>query len=354
MEFQEITVHTWLDRVAISVGFGRVVEWLPIKIAPSTAAVSMGVFIDLVLLSIYQELTGTTPSFVRNPLVVVIPLTVLVGVVISRDIQHRYQSAIREMHIHDRTANPAQFETLCSDRLRWVAFLLGASTIVLNTAVFVTIPVILETGGVAALVGNFLIVPLFYAPVAVDFIVTFFSIQLLLPRRIRRSDFELDFLDPEGLGGLRPIGELIKHTYYYFVIGAVAVALFIYGPWIIEGPVSEPVRPSPIVDGLFTVGWLVGAGSVGHALYVFHRFMNEEKRKRLHELNTQYRELLQNPWNIAEHSIPEGKQEEAEKIQERMIQITSTREYPATFSMWTQLIISIILPKAVQMVLNSI
>lgn len=349
MELGDVEVDTWLDTLARYAGFDAVVERF--DVAPSTAAIVAVVVFDIVGLNVLRVLSGKPVSFVRNPLSVVIPLTMLFGVIISRDIHRRYQFALKEMHLERRTDSPGLFRALGGNRLRWGLWCVGAAVIYFNGVFLLTVPVIVETDGVAGLIGNFVLNPLVYVPVAVDFLAAFVAVQILLPRRIRNSDFELDFLDPEGLGGLRPVGELVKHTYYYFVIGMVAVALFVYGPWLFGGTFDAPVEPSSFINTLFTVAWLVGAGFVAHALYVFHRFMNEEKRERLHELNEQYRTLAENPYSITEHSIPEERTAEAEEIRNRMDQITSTNEYPATFSMWTQLLIGIVLPKALQMFL---
>lgn len=353
MGAQEFVVRTWLDDVASRVGFGTLAAKLPIRIAPSTLAVVCGLFIDTVVLQGYKEFTGGTATVFRNPFWLAIPVVIFSAVYITRDLTRRYHDALSELHIDSRVTDSDRFYYLVDRRIRWALFVLSATVIVANLVFFVTIPVIIETDGIAGVIGNFIIVPLVYVPVVTDFIATYLGIQVILPRRLARSDFELDFLDPERLGGLRPLGELVKHSYYYTVSGIIALALFIYGPGIFGNLLSAPVEPSPIVDGLFTVAWLVGAFVVGYAIFVFHRLMRNQKREKLRKLNTQYRDLIEQPWDISNHRIPDSKSQQIEDLERRMDRVTSTREYPATFAMWTQLLIGIVLPKGVQLLLTS-
>lgn len=353
MGAQDVVVRTWLDDVASRVGFGTLAARLPVRIAPSTLAVVCGLFIDTVVLQGYKELTGGTATVFRNPFWLAIPVVILSGVWVTRDLTRRYHAALAELHIDSRVTDSDRFYHLVGTRIRWALFVLSATVIVANLVFFVTIPVIVETDGIAGLIGNFGIVPFVYVPVVTDFVATYLGIQVVLPRRLARSEFELDFLDPERLGGLRPLGELVKHSYYYTVSGIVALALFIYGPGLFGDLFSAPVQPSPVVDGLFTVAWLVGAFVVGYAVFVFHRLMHNQKREKLHELNKRYRDLIEQPWDISNHQIPDSKSQEVDDLERRMNRVTSTREYPATFAMWTQLLIGIVLPKGIQLLLTS-
>jgi hypothetical protein len=56
---------------------------------------------------------------------------------------------------------------------------------------------------------------------------------------------------------------------------------------------------------------------------------------------------------VKNYEIPEPHREEVEDLRERIQQISETREYPATFSIWSQLLLSIAIPKAIQLVLGS-
>ncbi|MBV0903871.1 hypothetical protein [Haloarcula salina] len=348
---EEIQVRTWLDALAARLGGDRLVDRLRYDISPSVLLVSAFLFVDAVVLQLYKELTGGSATVFQNPFWLVVPVGMLGAVLFTRTLQRRYRSALAEIHIEQRTARASDFESLIDDRLRWGLFVVGAVVILVNSYFFIGASVILRTDGLAGLFGNFVVVPFVYVPVAVDFIATYLGLQLVLPRRIRDTDLELDFLDPQGLGGLRPLGELVKHSYYYVMLGLAGFAVFIYGPWVFDGSITAPVKPSPLIDAVFTVGWVAAVGALAHALYVFHRFMNRQKREKLFELDRQYRDLIDGPWDIATHKRPETERERIEELENRMDRVTNTREYPATFAMWTQLLVGIILPKGIQLLL---
>lgn len=354
MTLQKPTITTWVDELAASIGIDSLIERTDYDIPPSVAAVSLILFIDTVPAQLAKEATGRTATILRNPLWLVIPLAILGALLVTRDLQRRLQMAVQEMHFDKRPTDVDLTEQMISDRLRWSLFLASAALVIINNLVFVTVPVILATDGIPGMIGNFVFTPFVYTPVIIDFVVTFLGIQIVIPRRMKNSNIELDFLDPEGLGGLRPIGELIKHSYYYVMLGIIAFALFVYGPTLFPDTLSAPVTPSPLIDSLFTFAWIAGVAAVGYSLYVFHRFMHQQKRDKLFELDRQYRDLVDHPWEISRHRIPEDTKGEVDRIKSRMDQVTSTKEYPATFAMWTQLIIGLILPKSVQLLLSGI
>lgn len=352
--FEEISVNTWLDTLASLLGVESIIDRLPYDIAPSVLLVWIFMFIDAVVLQVFKELTGGSASVFKNPFWLVIPFGMLAAVYLNRNLQRRYQQALQEMHLSKRHSTKSEFKSLINNRIRWGIFFLGAGLIIANSFYFVGVPVILRNDGIAGLFGNFVIVPFVYVPVATDFIATYIGLQIVLPRRIRNSDMELDFLDPEGVGGLRPVGELVKHSYYYIMLGIIGFVLFIYGPWLFPNNITAPVEPSPLIDAAFTISWLLSVVALAYALYVFHDFMNRQKREKLFELDQEYRELIDGAWNIAEFERPEENSDQLEILEYRMSRITNTREYPATFAMWTQLIIAVILPKGLQLLLTNI
>lgn len=352
---KKIHVRTWLDTIASRLGVESIIDRLPFDVAPSVFLVSVFLFYDAIVSQILKEVTGVGSATVfKNPFWLAVPVGMLAAVYVTRDLHRRYQQALHEMHIAERTDQQLKFEPLIDNRIRWVIFVVGAGFIITNTFFFVGVPVILRNNGIFGLVGNFVIVPFVYVPVATDFIATYLGLQIILPRRIRNSDITLDFLDPEGVGGLRPVGELVKHSYYYIMVGMIGLASFVYGPWVFTDMFTAPVKPSPLIDAVFTISWLLAVGTLAYALYVFHRFMKRQKREKLFELNKQYRELMDDAWDIAEHQRPEENSDQIERLESRMDRVSNTREYPATFAMWTQLIIGAILPKAIQLLLANI
>lgn len=176
------------------------------------------------------------------------------------------------------------------------------------------------------------------------------KIELIAPWRLYKSDIGIDFLDPEGLGGLRPIGELVKHAYYYMAGGLVAFALVVYGP-IVSAASYGPTTTTSIV---FTGIWLGTVATVAFAVFILHLFMRQKKRLELHRLNERLRETIDNPWDIKTYDVDEDKEAQLNELQQRIDMVSATQEYPATFSIWSQLLLSIVLPKLFQSVLAGI
>ncbi len=189
-----------------------------------------------------------------------------------------------------------------------------------------------------------------WSALAVQFVAVYLAIEFIAPWRLYHSDIGIDFLDPEGLGGLRPIGELVKHAYYYMVAGLVAFALVLYGP-IVSAASWGPTATTSIV---FTVIWLGTVATVAFAVFILHLFMRKEKRLELHRLNEIRREIIDKPWDIKAYNVDEEKQDQLNELQQRIDTVSATQEYPATFSIWSQLLISIVLPKAFQLLLASV
>jgi hypothetical protein len=94
--------------------------------------------------------------------------------------------------------------------------------------------------------------------------------------------------------------------------------------------------------------------TVAFAVLILHQFMREEKRRELHRLDQLFREAVDNPWDIKRYDVDDKKEAFVEELQQRTETVSATREYPATFSIWSQLLISIVLPKAVQLVLATV
>jgi hypothetical protein len=203
--------------------------------------------------------------------------------------------------------------------------------------------------GLTGVIGWAVLNPL-WSVLAAQFVAVYLAIELIAPWRLYKSDIGIDFLDPEGLGGLRPIGELVKHAYYYMAGGLVAFALVVYGP-IVSAASYGPTTTTSIV---FTGIWLGTVATVAFAVFILHLFMRQEKRLELHRLNERLRQTIDNPWDIKTYDVDEDKEAQVNELQQRIDMVSATQEYPATFSIWSQLLLSIVLPKLFQLVLAGI
>lgn len=195
--------------------------------------------------------------------------------------------------------------------------------------------------------------PLGYGIIFAEFLATYIGILVYFPRRIRRTDFKINFLDPEGLGGLRPAGELMKSAYYFAVFGLIGFAIMLYGPSIINNLTGSPYSdPGLVQDMLFTSVWILAIGTMVYGLSQIHWFMKRTKRRELTRLDREARELVKDPFDMERFEVKNEKK--YDEIRQRMEYVNNTQEYPTTFTMWIQISIGIILPKAIQILLSSV
>lgn len=339
----------WLDRLARRVGFGWLSQRLPGNIPPSYlfAVILVGTIVPTV--NAYAYLTGDPVVYIENPLFVLQPLAIVGGVFGARALRRRYHRVAQEMNLEERAEDPEPLLNIVPTWLPWVLFVATLLQIGARVWALGGFGAIYRDGGLTMVVGWGILNPL-WSILAIQFVAVYVAIEIIVPWRLYKSDIGVDFLDPEGLGGLRPIGELVKHAYYYMVAGLIAFALVVYGP-IVSAASWGPTATTSIV---FTVIWLGTVATVAFAVLILHQFMREEKRRELHRLDQLFREAVDNPWDIKHYAVDDKKEAFVEELQQRTEMVSATREYPATFSIWSQLLISIVLPKAVQLVLATV
>jgi len=344
----------WLDDYASLFGFDYVSSVLPGNVDPSYLLVGTTVLLDVTLLQLIKEMNGEVASFLENPFWLLVMGVFLLAVFGSKQLHMKYENAKIRLQL-ERRLSPDEYESfarLGSHRFRWAAVILGAALLVTNIVVVIGLDTVYRVDGASGLVGNLVFLPLVYVPAGVEFIVTYIAVQGIVPRRIERSNLGLDFLDPERMGGLRPLGELLKLSYYYVLLGFVSFALFTYAPFVFQDFLYAPYEPGPITNVIYTVGWLGSAVLLAYGLYVLHRFMSREKREELVRLDHEVKREIEEPWDVKHFTVPEESEKEYKDLRERMNHVTATNEYPATFAMWSQLLIGVFIPKAVQMTLN--
>lgn len=343
------TEDLWLDRLARKVGFGRVSKSLPGMIPPSYLyALVLIVSIDTILNG-RAYLLGEPVVYIQNPYFIFQPIALLTAVYGSRALRTRYHQVMREMDIETRASRPERLIDIVPNWLPWAFFVLLC---VVNYVRVVSLggPItIYRDQGLSVLIGWMVANPI-WASIAAQFLSVYLSIVLLAPWRLWNADVGIDFLDPEGLGGLRPLGELIKHAYYYLVAGLIAFAFLLYTPGI-STPDLERTAATNIS---FTLAWALAVATVAVGVFILHRFMRQNKRYELRRLKKIKQNYVENPWDIARYTVSQDKQDIVEEIDSRMEKVSGTNEYPATFSIWSQLLLSIVVPKAAQLLIASV
>jgi len=332
----------WLDRFARRLGFGWLAARLPWQTPPSVLYAVVTVPVFTAALQVYRVAEGGKLIYEINPYMALQPV-ILVGGAVAAHLLHRsYGRVADEMNLRERAADPGP---LVAPIPRWLAPGLFALAVVLQLLRAVFGPGYPTT---ADLVANVVVLPFVYAPIVAQFSAVYLAIEFVAPYRIARSDVGVHFLDPQGVGGLRPLGELVKTAYYYIVAGLVGYALITYAPFV-----DTAWQVSAYAGGLFTAVWLVSVATVGFAVFTLHRFMHREKREEIQRLEAELHDCIENPYDVASYEIPDGQRDRVEDIRERIAQVDDTKEYPATFSIWTQLLLSVAIPKALQLLLAS-
>ncbi|OYR79384.1 hypothetical protein DJ84_18020, partial [Halorubrum ezzemoulense] len=121
-----------------------------------------------------------------------------------------YEDALAAIRAQDRvdTADINQFQRIFSWRMKVIVYLCAVVVLYANTILSVGVP-----NQVTAI--NFLFMWEFvFLPVIVEFAFTYYGIHFLLPRRIKKTEFNLFFYDPRNMGGFAAVGQLLKRSYY--------------------------------------------------------------------------------------------------------------------------------------------
>lgn len=342
------------ERLLKRVGFQYLVKRGPGEWSPIVWFAGLVIFFEVIVLQGYYLGTGRTAGLIGNPLQI-IELVIILGAAIAvQELHVRYDKAIQRSHLRERAEEPSNFEYLVPDWLSIGIFLLGVIFTLLNAFVVLTVPQLYAIGGPATVVRFVILIPFGYVPVVATGLGTYLAAEVLIPRRLEQSEVSLDYLDPENLGGIRPLGELVKSAYYVIMLGLIGYAVATYGPHIIDGALGyERIEPPGQLTNLtFTAVWIATLLAMVYGIYVLHRFMANEKKEDILELEKEARDEFGRPWNIKEFDVadpPEGYEQYRKQIE----LIASTREFPAKFTMWSQLLAGALLPKVVQLLLSA-
>jgi hypothetical protein len=353
----DVSYRTPVGRV-LDERFGRVFQRLPLSPDPLVVYALLVVFCEVVVLQTLRVVEGYQPFFVISPLWLLRPLILLGAAVVTRQLHRSYGLAVQEMALSKRVDDPARFERLVPPKLAW-GFVLVGVTFTLGNALFVVGLPTLLSWPIEAQLNWLVIVPFGYVPIFAMFLSTYISIEVIVPHRIDSSDqLGLYYHDPENLGGMRPIGELMKHAYYYLLVGLVLYAVALYGPYILQGVFAwesgSVVEPGLMTNVLFTAVWALSVGVMMYGIHRIHRFMHREKRERLRKLDEIARDHIDQPWSVEDFAIPDESRDTYDDIRSRMDLVSATKEYPATFTMWVQFGVGVLIPKAVQLLLSAI
>lgn len=340
------------NKFASRTGLNRIFSLLPGSPSPLVGWAGLWVAVA-VTIQAYKYFNGYTVAYINNPATILGDLQILLAAVAVQYLYGRYEKALDQIDFAERTTEPQSFTAIIPTQWQIIIYIIAIIYTFITFFLLKGIGTLREIGGFAEVVFASVVAPIGYATVTAEFVGAYLGIMFLLPRRIKQRDFKLHFLDPEGLGGLRPVGELMKTSYYFIVAGLIIWLFIVYGPFIMGQFLDTQLsRPGFIINSAFTGAWLLSIATMAYGLSQLHWYMKSKKRKELTRLDRQAREHVENPFNLQEYDVTD--QEKFDDFRGRMDYVNATKEYPTTFTMWSQILISLILPKAIQIVLSSL
>lgn len=365
----------WIERVARALRFDELAARVFDRpdLAPFLLLGTVLMFDFGVLSSLQYLLRGFHP-FLVNPFAVVIPAGVLFGAWAARRLRDGYEAAVAEIlegdgteqiptplarrwravlrldgtRVTDTNAN-AVLRELVSDRLRVALLLLGwtyhASWVLFNPDAQEFIFQV--HGPVIGPVKMFLLIPLVYYVVAVDFAATYLGILVLAPLKLRETGF-IDLQDPLGYGKLKPLGNLVKSaTLYYFAAISAYVALLGFSDYIARTGGSFPRVE---VVNTFGVGVGITFGVVLFVLpiIVIHGHMKHAKHEKIRRLAEEVADggPDDDGMMFPDTSVPDNIDDGHDYIQYfiKIRKVENTHEYPIDVSHLQEIALAALVP----------
>lgn len=341
----EITNKNLVEYIAAIFGFDKLAQMLPGKdIKPSYLFIGFFSILDLAILQVYVHFTGGTHIFLRSPNVAIGYATVILGVFGIEYMSRSLNESISAVRVHERVEDYENSETqwIISWRTKIIIYIIGVIILYAHAIFNVGIP-----NQVTAV--NLLFTWEFVLlPIIIEFTLTYISIHIRLPRQIKNTDMNMFFYDPRNMGGFAAVGVLLKRSYYLYTIALLMFFIYVYGRVFLSLGGYQPGLFDLI---FFSTAWFIGLLSIAHSMYTMHRFMSNEKEDRIREIEEELHEALENPYDINNSTVDDpGKLEDAQR---RLEQVRNTRVYPATFTMWSQIGISVFLPQLLQLTVQA-
>lgn len=347
-----------IEIIAEHLYFDRLSDTLPgPSIYPPYLLVVAGLFIEYGLFDIYNYVVSGKNSFIAQPNSLAIPVLTIVAIVGLRYIHNSYADAMLKLGIEDDNLDIGEpirqrFEALVPLRVRVAGYL---AVLVVNYAflVFVLgIPRVIEINGIGlVLYAQLVSFPLIIVPTLVELAITYVAIHVILPRRLADADVDLFYYDPKNLGGFKPVGELLKRSYYIYTAVLLLWFLQTHTPVILSQFISSPYPPpGPIFQVALSAVWIVGVATIAYSMYHTHTLMKRKKEEKIHALEQKLKEAVKDPYDARLSNIEDRKK--YDEAQETIKHVKNTKTYPTTFTMWSQIFLSVLLPQALNMVVQ--
>lgn len=346
----------FIERLSELFGFDLLANKIPFgNLYPPYLYLATFLFVDFVIINGYQELTGGRHIIRASPTAAVGPIAVILAGIGIKYMSNKYAGVVSKLRVTDtdrdiRPRHISSFKSMVPFRTKVFVYLLSAGALYTHILLNVGINNILAFEGPTALVNRLFVWQIGYLPFVVEFGLLYFSIHFSVPRRIKQANLRLFFYDPRNMGGFAPVGQLLKHSYYLYTFGLLLFFLLTYGPFILD--IGDTVTIPGITEAaFFSLVWFVGILSIGYSMWTVHQIMSSQKEMKIREIEEEIREIIDNPYEINSSSVSD--ENKLDDLQRRLKQVRGTRVYPATFTMWSQIGISVLLPQALQLAVQT-
>ena len=341
-----------IEKMANLFRFDKLSEKLPGRdIYPPYLFLGFFVFIGNGVVQVYKHFFTEYSHGFGNPAVLIGPVALFVAAIGIRYMSKEYVDAVESLPVDEEGGDTESFREMFSIKTKIAMYIIAVLTIY-AAIIRIGVANILESTATVEFVVNFLIIfQIGFVPFIIEFGLIYLSVHFLIPRRIKKADLNLFYYDPRNMGGFAPVGQLLKRSYYLYTVGLLLFFIVVYVPFLV--PTMEPAFSLGIIPFLFFSGaWLLGVISIGYSMMTMHRIMATKKEKRIQEIEDEIREeIIDNPHDINSSEVTE--EEQLKDLNRRLEQVRGTRVYPATFTMWSQIAISVLLPQALQVVVQA-
>lgn len=343
----------FIDRMAAVLGFRRVAKWLPGDIYPPFLYLGTFLVLDFIVVNMYIQFNSDASHvLLDSPWAIVAPLGLCLAAFGIRYLSMGYKNAVENFPLTDNRKESTLFERLVSYRIKIMVYIVTVVAAYAHIVVNVGIGNIIATEGAPSLVNWLIVWQVGYLPFVVEFTLIYFSIHVLVPRRIAKADIPMFFYATRNMGGFAPIGKLLKYSYYLFTAGLLLYFVLVYGAVLFSYGATVPAEPGLLEALFFSMAWVVGVASIAYSMLRMHRVMANKKEQRIAELEAEMaEEVLENPYDINNSEIID--KDQMEHIDRRRQEIRDTRVYPASFTMWSQIGLSVLLPQALNIAVQA-
>lgn len=199
-----------------------------------------------------------------------------------------------------------------------------------------------------------LLLPGVYLPLGAEFFVTYFGIIVLLPLEIRDAGL-VNFQDPHGFGGLRPVGDLIRSasTYYLFGLGGYVAGI---GLGFLLGEAGYVPSVGVVTTGFIVAGIFLGVLLFVYPVLVLHDHMKGAKHEKIQAIAAEVEQHgpPDDQNMFPETKVPTSLEEGNEYVHLyiKLRRVENMREYPIDTTHLQDLVLAVIFPLVAQLTVD--